>query len=100
MSDNYNQKPDSLSTQTQKKENDIALISLILGIVGIAGVGFPVTSILAIVFGVRQNRVEKNTMATAAIVLGIVALALVVVSVIMVVINYAAIIAFFGLIYG
>lgn len=59
-----------------EKKNSLAIVALVLGIVSIITWLLPVagyiTTILAIIFGVKGRRSEKYGMATAGMVLGII----------------------------
>lgn len=76
----------------QKNGKGFAIASLVCGILGIVGSFIPVIryfalvlAILGIVFGVKARKIEKNGMATAGLVCGIVAAACGVVAVLSVI---------------
>jgi len=60
----------------------LSIASLVCGILGIVGSFIPIVSyftlilaILGVIFGVKARKIEKNGMATAGLVLGIISLA-------------------------
>ena len=60
----------------EKNNNSLAVVALVLGIVSIITWLFPIagyiTTIIAIVLGVKGRKSEKRGMATAGMVLGII----------------------------
>ena len=76
-------------------KDDYGVASMVLGILGVAGIGSLICGILAVILGFVQREKAKNGYATAGIVLGFIAIGLRVALILLAILRFAFFLALF-----